>query len=272
MINTENSKRAVCIGINDYRGIANDLSGCVNDAHDWANLLKTMFNFETKLILDAEATQEAVKGALNELITTAKPGDSLAFTYSGHGTWIPDQGEEEESDNRDEALAVYDGIIIDDELRGILAQLDPKVSLVIVSDSCHSGSVTRSYLRNSANRARTDDNPDHRIPRFLPPEKDVEALKALMLPVRRRAFYPESSMNHVLLSGCNAMEYSYDANFGGRSNGAMSYFAIQLIQAHPERSWKDLHKALRELLPSTRYPQSPQLEGSDRVKDQKVFT
>lgn len=272
MILSHNSKRSVCIGINDYQGVANDLNGCVNDANDWANLLETKFGFETRIILNAEATQEAVRGALNELIATAGPGDSLVLTYSGHGTWVPDQGEIEESDNRDEALAVYDGIIIDDEIRTILSELNPEASLAIISDSCHSGSVTRSFLRNSANRARADEKEDPRIPRFLPPKKDVDALKALMLPVRNRAFYPESSMNHVLLSGCNAMEYSYDATFGGRSNGAMSYFAIQLIQANPERSWKDLHEALRKLLPSTRYPQSPQLEGSNKVKDQKVFT
>ncbi len=30
------SKKALCIGINDYPGTQNDLSGCVNDANDWA--------------------------------------------------------------------------------------------------------------------------------------------------------------------------------------------------------------------------------------------
>ncbi len=28
--------KALCIGINDYPGTQNDLSGCVNDAQDWA--------------------------------------------------------------------------------------------------------------------------------------------------------------------------------------------------------------------------------------------
>ena len=30
------SKKALCIGINDYPGTDSDLSGCVNDANDWA--------------------------------------------------------------------------------------------------------------------------------------------------------------------------------------------------------------------------------------------
>ena len=30
------AKHALCIGINDYPGTGSDLSGCVNDANDWA--------------------------------------------------------------------------------------------------------------------------------------------------------------------------------------------------------------------------------------------
>ena len=30
------SKRALCMGINNYPGTHMDLSGCVNDARDWA--------------------------------------------------------------------------------------------------------------------------------------------------------------------------------------------------------------------------------------------
>ena len=33
------TKRALCIGINDYPGTGSDLSGCVNDAKDWAGML-----------------------------------------------------------------------------------------------------------------------------------------------------------------------------------------------------------------------------------------
>lgn len=270
MNQNKKTKRAVCVGINDYKGVMNDLNGCVNDANDWANLLREEFDFETKLILDSDATREAIKGALLGLIKNASPGDSLVFTFSGHGTWVFDQGTLDESDNRDEALVAYDGIIIDDEIREILKTHLEKASLTIISDSCHSGSVTRSYLKNVVERGRTK-NPNPPIPRFLPPEEDVYALKALMLPVRKRAFYPESTMNHILLSGCNALEYSYDAYFGGRYNGAMTYFATQLIRSNQELSWQDLYKDLRELLPNTKYPQSPQLEGSTDLKTQRVF-
>ena len=62
MSHSQASKRAVCVGINDYTGSANDLSGCVNDAEGWADLLRVEYGFETKLLLDAEATREGVIG------------------------------------------------------------------------------------------------------------------------------------------------------------------------------------------------------------------
>ena len=61
------TKRAVCIGINDYPGTYNDLSGCVNDANDWADLLRGDFGFgdNIQLITDTDATLEKAvsKGA-----------------------------------------------------------------------------------------------------------------------------------------------------------------------------------------------------------------
>ncbi len=269
MINRQ-TKSAVCIGINDYTGTANDLRGCINDAHDWADHLGER-GYEVTRLLDDQATHDGILGALETLISAAGPGDSAVLTYSGHGTWIPDNGELDESDNRDEALAVHDGLIIDDEIRGMLRKLDPEATLTIISDSCHSGSVTRAYLMDAAGRARSDAASNPPVPRFLPPENDRDALAALMLPVRRRAFYPETEMNHVLLTGCNAMEYSYDAYFNGRYNGAMTYFALELLRGNPEQSWSELHVALRQLLPSTQYPQSPQLEGSEANKNRPVF-
>ena len=35
------TKRALCVGINDYPGANMDLAGCVNDARDWQALLES---------------------------------------------------------------------------------------------------------------------------------------------------------------------------------------------------------------------------------------
>jgi hypothetical protein len=244
-------KKAICIGINNYPGFSNDLKGCVNDAQDWSALLQGM-GFETSLILDAQATRTNVKTALQDLISTTNAGDVAVFTYSGHGTQVSDRNSDE-NDRYDEAICLYDGNVVDDDLRVILDGIHPQATLVVISDSCFSGSVTRIA-------------PEPAMPRFIPPAVSTAGKMA-----RRSFLIPETGMPEILISGCSDSEYSYDAEFAGRPNGAMSAYALQVIKQNPNVTYREFHAGLRKLLPSNDYPQSPQLEGSDANKDRRLF-
>ena len=70
-------------------------------------------------------------------------------------------------------------------------------------------------------------------------------------------------MKEVLLSGCTASEYSYDALTGGTYLGAMTCYALTNAQ---------LHSRLRYLLDNAGYPQHPQLEGSTANRKKQIFT
>jgi len=244
-------KRAVCVGINNYPGIFNDLKGCVNDVNDWTALLQG-FGFSVNTILDSKAKISTVKAALQGLVDSTNAGDVAVLTYSGHGTQVTDRSGDE-SDPYDEAICLYDGNVIDDDLRVILNGIHPQATLVIISDSCFSGSVTRLAAEKA-------------IPRFIPPAVSTEGRTA-----KRSFLIPEADMPEVLISGCSDDEYSYDAEFNGRPNGAMSAYAIQVIKQNPNATYREFFAGLRALLPSKDYPQSPQLEGSDANKDRKLF-
>lgn len=243
--------KALCVGINNYPGTFNDLYGCINDAYDWSALL-TGYGFETSLMLDSQATRQNIQAALDGLVASAGEGDVVVFTYSGHGTQTFDFGGDE-GDAYDEALSVYDGNIPDDDLRIIINKIDPRATLVVISDSCFSGSVTRLI-------------PERARPRFMPTEgMPVDGV------VRRRMLLPEAGMPELLISGCSDSEYSYDAEIDGRYNGAMSAMAIRVIRQNPGLTYHEFHARLRELLPSSDFPQSPQLEGSDAHKNTRLF-
>jgi len=244
-------KRAVCVGINNYPGIFNDLKGCVNDAKDWSDLLQNL-GFETSLMLDSQATRSNIKAALQNLVQTTNAGDIAVLTYSGHGTQVADTSSDE-GDTYDEAICAYDGNIIDDELRVLLEALHPQATLIVISDSCFSGSVTRIAEEKA-------------IPRFIRPSFST----AGMLP-KRPFLLPEAEMPELLITGCTDSEYSYDAEFDGRPNGAMTASAIRVIQQNPDVTYREFYAGLRNLLPSNDYPQTPQLEGSDANKDRKLF-
>jgi metacaspase-1 len=244
-------KKAVCIGINNYPGTSNDLQGCVNDANDWCALLGE-YGFETALLLDSQATRQNIKSALENLVLSARQGDVVVLTYSGHGTQVLDLSSDE-GDIYDEAIYVYDGTILDDELRDIIDQIDLQASLVVISDSCFSGSVTRLV-------------PEKARPRFIPVNGMAENRV-----VRRSFLLPESGMPELLISGCSDKEYSYDAEIDGRYNGAMSAMAIRVIRQNPGLTYGQFYSLLRGYLPSSEYPQTPQLEGSDAHKGTVLF-
>lgn len=246
-------KKAVCIGINNYPGIFNDLKGCVNDANDWAELLRE-FGFETEVLLDEQGTRENIKAALRDLVSTLRSGDYGVFTYSGHGTYNRDSSGDE-PDSYDEALYVYDGLLLDDELREILDDLRSNASLVVISDSCYSGTVTRV----------AEDDTHYAKPRFVP----VIGYSPL-IPVKSH-FLAEAQMLELLLTGCSDSELSYDAFIDGRYNGAMSRYAINAIRANPGATFNEFYVMLRQALPTEEYPQTPQLEGSEQNKSRALF-
>ena len=259
IVTPTSAKKALCVGINDYPGTQNDLSGCVNDCEEWGRLLVEKFGFGsvTKLI-NSQATIAAVKEALTNLISSSQAGDVLAITYSGHGSTVIDYNGDEPT-GRDQTLYLYDGNLIDDEIRSILSKLPDGVNITIICDSCHSGTVTRAMLTS---RLKICGAPK---PRYMPPKDAKEASLAASLPVRKRVFYTENDMKEVLLSGCDSPEYSYDASFD-KPMGAFSYYATRILWKEQNLTYEQFHNKLRKSLPNRQYPQTPQCEGANKTK------
>ena len=84
------TRRALCIGINNYPGTQMDLAGCVNDANDWADELGAR-GFEVKRLLDLYDSDEAaprlgqrIRDFLREGAAVCK--DVIVY-YIGHGSF-----------------------------------------------------------------------------------------------------------------------------------------------------------------------------------------
>jgi len=259
--------KALCIGINDYPGTQNDLSGCVNDARDWAAELKGR-GYAVDMLLDAAATHAAMSDAMGGLIDGARSGDTLVLTYSGHGTWVPDSSGDE-PDGRDEALCPYDigtaGPLLDDDIHALFDRRAPGVRILLISDSCHSGSVTRG--------AEDDLDPGGARVRFLPLSAWM-ADSDLPPPVARPPKVVSGlkrTGGDLLLAGCQDTEYSYDTSFRGRPNGAFTYYALKTLHEQKPATYDAWLNAIRGYLPSSRLPQSPQILGSAQARRFKVL-
>jgi hypothetical protein len=117
--------------------------------------------------------------------------------------------------------------------------------------------------------------PDDRRIRFLSPlfRGGTLLLNPFKTPSTRKEKHPESEMKDVLVSGCTASEYSYDALIGGTYHGAMTYHALQIIRAMNYRiTYKQLEAQLEHAVEAAGYPQHPQVEGKRRNQRRQIFT
>lgn len=264
-------KRSLHIGINNYLGTQNDLSGCVNDANDWKDALEAR-GFQTTTLLDAQAKKKAMVDAISKIVKDTTKNDIAVITYSGHGTWVADEDGDEE-DGRDEALCPHDimegKLITDDELYDIFSERTWGARIIFISDSCHSGSVSKAsnFILGSKDEALKTPKI-----RFLAPEVYLQGNQELLQKAKRVEFKIEARWKiraaTVLFAGCKDTEYSYDAWFNGRANGAFSYLALKALENMDENAtYNDWFKEIRTYLPHENYPQTPQILAAKYQKN-----
>lgn len=143
---------AILVGLKEvdptYYGGWDGKSGCWGCELDVDNVGKLLANkgFQIKKLKTRDATAENVLSTLNDTIKVLKPGDFLVFYYSGHGGQVVDTNGDE-LDRKDETLVCYNRELIDDELDIIWQKVPSNVRIVMLSDSCHSGTNHKAINR-----------------------------------------------------------------------------------------------------------------------------
>jgi len=151
--------------------------------------------------------------------------------YSG------DEALDDPSDTMDETLCLYDGQLIDDELYAELGRFAAGVRIVVLSDSCHSGTVVRAgpLLIEGSSNWRSKMMPPTVALRTYEAHKsfydklqrDVakasgdtriepdEALAALAASPRLTAIGKRFKARAILISGCQDNQTSLDGEHNG---------------------------------------------------------
>ena len=125
-----------------YAGWDGLLAACEFDANDMAAIARGR-GMKPTVLLGKKATRKTVLAALRSGAKTLKAGDFFFLSFSGHGGQVPDT-QRDEPDRKDETWCLFDGQLIDDELYFELSRFAAGVRVLVLSDSCHSGSVTRA--------------------------------------------------------------------------------------------------------------------------------
>ena len=197
-------------GINDYMGSANDLRGCRNDIEDEIKKLNREFpEFQCLKYFDRQVTTQFFVEEIQRVMSQMPEDGFLYIKYSGHGTQIPCSTE---PDGYDEALYLYNGPLIDNEIWKLQQQTPLTLKVLAKFDSCHSGDLG----------SRSFGNPSYRRSRFMPMQGVEVRHKAVS-----RIAKPEGVQRWVIISGCGPRQVSMDAEFNGRPNGAFTFYDLQ---------------------------------------------
>jgi hypothetical protein len=267
--------QALHIGLNEvsaaaYAGWTGPLAACEFDADDMADLAKHQ-GIKSSVLLTKKATRAAVLSGIRKAAKALAAGDLFLLSYSGHGGQVPDISGEE-ADKQDETWCLYDGQLIDDELYFELSRFKAGVRIVVVSDSCHSGTVVRAGPPQAG--------PPVLRPKLMPPtvarrvyrahqsfydklQTDVSkaggtaiadpdtALANVAISGRLTAIVKQFRPSVILISGCQDNQFSMD----GDNNGA---FTEQLLRVwnHGQfiGSYASFHARILAAMPPSQSP------------------
>jgi hypothetical protein len=117
------------------------LRGCVNDANDMTALARSE-GFSTTTLINEDGHSQNIIDGISDAAERLRSGDMFMLTYAGHGSQVPDVVGDE-TDAMSETWVAYDRQILDDELYALWGRFQPGVRILMVSDSCHSGTMAR---------------------------------------------------------------------------------------------------------------------------------
>ena len=164
-------QKALLIGAGEYPYLPKkwQLAGPRNDVRLMNDFLVQEWGFsesDLRVILDKAATKQGMLDALGVWLPEAtRPGDRVVIYYSGHGSRVPDENDDER-DGMDETFVPTDfgrngkraeDMLLDDELANMLNRLSDR-HVLLIADSCYSGTVTKNLYAGSTNAK----------PRYLP--------------------------------------------------------------------------------------------------------
>jgi hypothetical protein len=230
-------------------------------------------HFETEHRIGPAANTTDVLDAIGAVAADLKAGDIFLFTYSGHGSQVPDKNGDED-DARDETLCLFDRMLVDDELRAAWHEFKSGVRILVIADSCHSGTIAEALL--FADIEKVADLKEETVSRLLGEQQSAkiyEDHKALYDGIQEStaaAVQQPMKASVIELAACADGEEAVEGPFGGAFTTA-----LRLTWSNGD-FLGDYETFIDVIAGSIGQPQTPQLTNpgtpNSVFKAQKPFT
>ena len=150
---TQRRRVALLVGNNGYAMPIPPLETPIADVEKIAEVLRSRFGFETRVLHDASKAQ--MVQAINRIADETTPDDNVLLFYAGHGYemddtkmgfWIP----------VDASVKTAANWISNTDISKLLQAIRAR-QLILVSDSCFSGSLTREQKMSSDGAIKSEE-------------------------------------------------------------------------------------------------------------------
>jgi len=142
-----------------------------------------------------------------------------------------------------------------------ISLLSPGAIVLVLADSCFSGTVTRIY--RPFEDALVEYHPTRNRFYQQPGIKMVPNLKT-------GTFAARGDIKWIVISGCGETQYSADAWINSAYHGAFSWYAFNTLK--PGITYRGWFNEIRKYLPGSQFEQAPTIDGPDWMLDTVVFT
>jgi hypothetical protein len=238
-------KKALLIGCN-YTGTPNQLGGCVNDVHNIRRfLLRSGYKDENiTMMTDHEVIKPSRKNMIRQMKLLFSSGaDELLLHYSGHGSQVRDTNGDEKT-GFDQCLVpmdyMYAGMLVDDDILKMLAEIPSKSRLFCLFDCCHSGTACDL-------------------------EYNIKGKEMIGDKIGAKNQLPSRV---VMMSGCQDSGTSADAWIDHQSQGAMT---ACFLRSTTSKTYLELFESVTRYLKDGGYEQRPNLSASYKLDLSKPY-
>ena len=266
---SKKSIHALLIAINDYTDGIRPLSGCLNDMHAFRDYLAKQckadeFEFTPSVLENEQATRQAIIESFQHF-QLAKAGDVCVLYFSGHGSRIPTADFWEAYDGKNKAIVCYDTCLADKELSCLIYEATkdkPDVHFLAVMDCCHSGSNTRSDVKERMS------NPN-RYPLSITEYYGFD--KSLYIS-DGNGKYSAPKGSHISFGACRSHQTAKETIIGVDFRGAFTSSLIEALDtSHSTLSYVDLEKRIGQKIENRVADQNPLLDPVNEANQHSIF-
>jgi hypothetical protein len=212
-----------------------NLQQCVRDAQAMYDLASRR-DMKPHLMVDKRCSKQLVQGIFRNLAEAMKPGDTLFYTHSGHGTYT-----DLKDGTRATGLCLHDDILWDYEQIPMWKQFKAGTKIIRLADTCFSESNFRLPSKFCYLRTRSLTWPNIKVSGPKPTRGSLRSVPCSIIS------YSSSNVNQP----------SYENNAGG-----IFTQAVEEILNLGTPTYSQLLNAVRLVIQRWDYPQLPQLESS----------